>query len=315
MSLPLSEVPEAVAVSEVSVVSETVASESVLTETVAPTDKPYLTIRPGRGWAALDLAQLWKFRDLLFTLAERDVRLRYKQTALGVLWVVFQPMLGAGLLSFVFNFIAKVPTGTTPPFVFSYIGMLAFNAFNNTLGKASTSLVSNAALISKVFFPRLMLPLSTAFSTLIDFFVGLGMLGVLMVIYRIAPSWAIVTLPFWLALILMLALGVGLIASALMVSYRDVQYVLPVLVSFLNYACPIAYPTAFLLERLPAAWHPWYFVLNPFAGLIEAFRWSITGGEGVPWNAVVYSSCLAVVAFVLGAFAFKKMERKFADVI
>lgn len=278
-------------------------------------NKPYLTIRPSSGWAPLDVKQLWKFRDLLFTLAERDIKLRYKQTALGVLWVVFQPLLGAGLLSFVFNRVAKVPTGNVPPFVFNFVGMLAFNAFSNTLSKSSSSLVGNSALISKVFFPRLLLPLSTAFSTLLDFAVSLGMLAVLMTVFHVAPSLAIITLPIWLSLILLMSLGIGLVASALTVSYRDVQYVLPVLVSFLPFACPIAYTTEFLLGRLPESWRVWYFVLNPLASLVEAFRWSIMGNSDVPWGAVFGSSIFAIACFVFGAFAFKKMERKFADVI
>ncbi len=295
--------------------SSSLSDTSLTSSPVVPTDKPYLTLRPSSGWAAINVKQLWMFRDLLFTLAERDVKLRYKQTALGVLWVIFQPLLGAGLLSFIFNRVAKVPTGTVPPFVFNYVGMLAFNVFSTTLSKSSTSLVGNAALISKVFFPRLLLPLSTAFSTLIDFGVALAMMAGLMVAYHIAPSLAILTLPIWVALILLLALGVGLITAAMAVSYRDVQYILPVLLSFLPFACPIPYTTAFLMSRIPAAWHPFYFFLNPLASLLEAFRWSVTGNEGMPWGAVLYAACLSIGLFVLGAFAFKKMERKFADVI
>ncbi len=280
-----------------------------------PAVKPYLTLRPSSGWAAINVRQLWMFRDLLLTFAERDVKLRYKQTALGVMWVVFQPLLSAGILSFIFNLVAGLKTGSINPFVYSYVGMLAANIFTNTLGRSSTSLVGNSALISKIFFPRLLLPLSTAFSVLLDFFVALLLLPLLMFIFHVPATLAIVALPVWIALILMMALGVGLSASALMVSYRDVQYVLPALISFLPLATPVSYSTALLMEKLPAAWHPYYFFANPFASLLEAFRWSLTGNNAVPWGGVIYSSIFSVAIFVLGAFSFKKMERKFADVI
>ena len=282
----------------------------------SPSTKPYLTIRPSSGWAALNVHQLWLFRDLLFTLAQRDIKLRYKQTALGVLWVILQPLLAAGILTFVFGKIANVPpSGNIPPFLLSYAGMLAFQAFSSTITKSSGSLIGNSQLISKVFFPRLLLPLSTVFSTLLDFVVALSVMVVLMVIYRISPTLALLTLPIWLALILMLALGVGLIAAALTVTYRDVQYILPVVVSFLTLASPVAYSAAYVITKLSPNVRPWYFVLNPLASLMEAFRWSLLGRGDVPWNYVAYSSLLAVFLFVLGAFSFKKMERKFADVI
>jgi lipopolysaccharide transport system permease protein len=140
-------------------------------------------------------------------------------------------------------------------------------------------------------------------------------MAILMVMYRITPSWGLVLLPVWLMLILMLSLGAGLIAAALTVSYRDVQYILPVIVSFLPFACPIAFPVSFVAAKLSEVWRPAYFLLNPLASLLEAFRWSITGSDGVPWGYVIYASCLAVAVFVFGAFSFKKMERKFADVI
>lgn len=282
----------------------------------SPSPKPYLTIRPSSGWAALNVRQLWLFRDLLFTLAQRDIKLRYKQTALGVLWVIIQPLLAAGILTFVFGKIADIPPEKDiPPFILSYAGMLAFQAFSSTITKSSGSLIGNSQLISKVFFPRLLLPLSTVFSTLLDFVVALCIMVVLMVIYRISPTLALLTMPIWLALILMLALGVGLIAAALTVTYRDVQYILPVVVTFLTWASPVGYSVALVMEKLSPSVRPWYFVLNPLASLMEAFRWSLLGRGDVPWNYVAYSSLLAVSLFVLGAFSFKKMERKFADVI
>jgi lipopolysaccharide transport system permease protein len=286
-----------------------------MTEVSWPAEKPHLVLRPSSGWQAINLLQIWQYRDLLMTLAMRDVKLRYRQTALGAIWVIIQPLLGAGILSFVFNRVANVPTGSIPPFVFAFAGMLGFTAFSSTLSKASSSLVGNSQLVSKVFFPRLVLPLSTILSTLVDFSVSLIMLFILMLIYRITPTPQLLLLPLWLALILFLSLGCGLIAGALTVSYRDVQYVLPVVVNLLTFASPIAYAASFAASKLPAGVQPFYFILNPLASLLEAFRWSLLGTGEVRWSYVIYSTVFAVVLFLIGAFSFKKMERKFADVI
>lgn len=280
-----------------------------------PEEKPHLLLRPAAGWQAIDLRQIWQYRDLLTTLAMRDVKLRYRQTALGAIWVIIQPLLGAGVLSFVFNRVANVPTGSVPPFLFAFVGMLGFTAFSSTLSKASGSLVGNAQLVSKVFFPRLVLPLSTVLSTLVDFGVSLAMLFVLMLVYGIAPVLQMLLLPIWLALILLLSLGCGLGASAVMVTYRDVQYVLPVIVNLLTFASPIAYAASFAASKIPTALQPLYFVLNPLASLLEAFRWSLLGTGDVKWGYVAYSALFSLILFVVGAIAFKKMERKFADVI
>ena len=268
-------------------------------------------IQPSSGWAALNLKEVWQFRDLLLSLAGRDVKLRYRQTALGALWVVLQPLIAAGVFSLVFGRVAKLPSDGLPYFLFSYAGLLAWNAFSGTLTKSSTCLVGNSQLVSKIYFPRLVLPLSTLCSTLIDFGVALAMMVVLLVVYHITPHLGLLLLPVWLLLILMLALGFGLMAAALTVSYRDVQYVLPVLMQFALYASPIAYA----LSAVPHSLRPFFF-LNPLSGLLEAFRWSLLGTpHHLEWGPVGYSAALAAVVFVAGAFAFKKMERKFADVI
>ena len=272
--------------------------------------KPYLTIQPTAGWQAINLRELWQFRDLLTTLAQRDVKLRYRQTALGALWVVLQPLMAAGIFSFVFGKVAKLPSDGLPYFVFSYAGLLGWNAFSATLGKASGSLLGNAGLVSKVYFPRLVLPLSVVFSTLIDFAVALGLMAVLMVVYHIAPTAALLLLPVWLALIILLAVGVGMYASALTVSYRDVGFILPVLTQFLLYASPVAYA----VSAVPAHLRFVYF-LNPLSGLLEAFRWSLLGTGHLDARIVAYSTVVTLLVFVGGAFSFKKMERKFADVI
>lgn len=276
----------------------------------APVRKPYLTLKPASGWAGLNLREIYQFRDLLTTLAGRDVRLRYRQTALGAVWVVLQPLLAAGIFSFVFGRVAKLPSDGVPYFLFAYAGLLGWNVFSGTLTKASSCLVGNAALISKVFFPRLILPLSTAFSTFIDFGVALAMMAVLMAAYGVTPGLGLLLLPVWLLLMLLLALGVGLYASALMVSYRDVQYVLPVVVQLALYASPVAYAVSAVPENLRG----WY-LLNPLAVLLEGFRWSLLGRGELNAGLVAYAAVMAVAVFVAGAFVFRRMERRFADVI
>ena len=265
----------------------------------------------------MNLREIWQFRDLLITLAGRDVKLRYRQTAIGVIWVVLQPLLAAGIFSVVFGKVGHLPSpGKFPYFIFAYAGQLGWQAFSSTLNKASSCLVGNSQLVSKVFFPRLVLPLSTVFSTLIDFGVALIMMFVLLGITHIMPTLAILTLPVWMLLILMVAMGLGMLAAAMMVSYRDVQYILPVLTNFLLYGSPLIYSVGFIMKGLPAQYHAFY-MLNPLASLLEGLRWSLLGATApVPdWNWAIYAAFCAVGVFIWGAFGFKKMERRFADVI
>jgi lipopolysaccharide transport system permease protein len=279
--------------------------------TIQLTRKPLLSIRPETGWAALNLAEAWTFRDLMMTMAGRDLKLRYRQTALGATWVILQPLLAAGILSFIFGKVVgfSTPGEKIPYFLFAYAGQLAWNVFSGTFTRTGSCLVANANLVSKVYFPRLVLPLSTVLSTLIDFGVALVMMAVLMAVYHTPPTWGLLLLPVWLALILLAGLGLGLWASALMVSYRDVQQMIPVLLPFLMYASPVAIK----LEKVPQKLLP-FFWANPLTGMIEAFRWSLLGTPMPVWS-LVYSIVFAVAAFVAGLFAFKRMERRFADVI
>jgi len=273
--------------------------------------KPYLVIRPVLGWAALDLRELWVFRDLLLTLGGRDVKLRYRQTALGVTWVVLQPLITAAAFTLVFGVIGRFPTNGLPTFLISYAGLLGWNAFSTTISKSGISLVGNSHLVAKVYFPRLALPLSTLFSTLIDFGVALGVMAALMAWFHVAPGVRVLTMPVWLALLLAMGTGLGLITAALTVSYRDVQYVVPVMLMVLQYVSPVGYLVA---QNVPERLAPWY-MLNPLAGLIEAFRWSLLGHEAVHWGFVVYAAALALAVLLIGMVSFKRMERRFADII
>lgn len=270
-------------------------------------------LRPTSGWVAIDVGELIRFKDLAYELASRDVKLRYKQTVLGVLWVVLQPLLAAGVLNFAFGVVAGLkPQGGTSFFLFSFTGLLAWNIFSWTLGKASLSMVGNSYLVSKVYFPRLILPFAGTLSALLDFAVSLGILAILLLVYRVHPGLAILLLPVWIALILCLALGVGLIAAALTVDYRDVQHVLPILIPFMLYASPVAYD----VSQIPARFQTTFYLLNPLASLIVGFRWSVLGSSSPPPLAfAVWSAVLAVGLFMLGAAVFRRTERKFADVI
>lgn len=244
------------------------------------------------------------------TLAGRDVRLRYRQTALGAIWVFMQPLIAAMIFAFVFGRVAKLPTDGFPAIVFTYAGMWAWNAFSTTLTKSSMVLVQNANLVSKVFFPRLVLPLSTVFSSLLDFVVSLIPMAVLMLINKVVPGPQILLMPVVLLLLLMMSVGIGLYASALMVAYRDVQYVIPVAIQMLTFACPIGYA----VSNVPADYKTAYY-LNPLVSLLETFRWSVLGGTAPNLTFLAYSTVFTLVVFIGGAFSFKKMERRFADVI
>ena len=291
----------------------TTDSPPVSASEIAP--EPFLKIRPPSGWAALNLIDVWRFRDLMMALSSRDVKLRYKQTALGVVWVVLQPLMAAGVFSFVFGRLGNMDTGGTPSFLYTYVGMLAWNLFNGTLTKTSGCLVGNSQLISKIFFPRLVLPFSSVPSVLIDFGVALVMGLVLMALYHIMPPVSILLLPFAMAMLLMLALGVGLITAALTVSYRDVQYILPVFTNILMFGSPIAYTLEFALLRIPEKYHLLY-LMNPLVAPLEAFKaCMLRSAAWPPMLSLLYGVGTSVGIIIIGAYSFKKMERKFADVI
>jgi lipopolysaccharide transport system permease protein len=281
----------------------------------SPIDVPFIKIRPISNWKAMDVSELWQYRELLVTLGIREIKLRYRQTALGAAWVLLQPLLAAGVFTVIFSLIAKLPSDGVPYFLFAYASLLAWNTFANTVGKASNCLVGNASLISKVYFPRLILPYSTVFSTLVDFAVAMGMMIVLMAFCHDWPGARILLLPVWLGLVLLLGLAVGIYAAALMVRYRDVQYVLPVFLQLGNYATPVVWSLKNLV-KLPPILRP-FFYLNPMSGLLEAFRWSLLGQKDavLDWKLVFYSAVFAVVSLGLATLAFRGMERRFADVI
>jgi lipopolysaccharide transport system permease protein len=282
--------------------------------------KPTLMIRPSSGWSALNLTEVWHFRDLMLTLAGRDIKLRYKQTALGMIWVILQPLMAAGIFTVVFSKIAKLSSDGVPYFLFAFVGQLGWNLFNGTVSKASGSLVGNSNLISKVFFPRLVLPLSGIPSTLLDFGVAAMMLVGLMIYFHMTgdasarlhttPGWPMLLVPVWMALLLLMSMGIGLVTAGLTVTYRDVQYIMPVVLSLMMYASPVAYGAS----NVPESIKP-FFYLNPMTPLLEGFRWSLLNTDAPDWRYVGFSAAAALVVMAWGAFSFKRMERRFADVV
>jgi lipopolysaccharide transport system permease protein len=269
-----------------------------------------LRIRPSARWGWLDLPELWRYRDLMWSLAFRDLRLRYRQTALGVLWVVFQPLAGAGVFTLVFGWVAGMKSSGKSYFLFSLAGLLAWNAFQSTLSKSSMALLGNAQLVSKVYFPRLLLPFSTILSTIVDLCIGICAFIVVGIFSASGVPWpGLCILPFWLVIALGSALGVGLLAASLMTRYRDVQHVLPILLPFLMYASPVAYG----LDSVPKNWG-YIFKWNPMTWVLEGARAALIGGEAVPALWVVYAAAVSLGLLVAGVCCFRKMERSFADV-
>ena len=269
-----------------------------------------LRLAPGHRNLGRELAETWQARDLLYTFADRDLRLRYRQTALGIVWVVLQPLIAAGIFTFVFGTVAHLSSEGKPYLLFTFAALTGWNLFSGILTRASGCLVGNANLVSRVFFPRLILPLSVMPAALVDFVVALGMFAVLLVVYGIAPTAALLTLPLWMLLLGAGAFGAGLVAASLMVRYRDVQYMLPVAVQLLLYASPVAYAAS----RVPERWHTLYF-LNPLVAAIEGLRWSLLGTEAPSVGAVAWSASVAALAVIAGVIVFRRMEREFADVI
>lgn len=273
-------------------------------------EPPVLVIRPDSARSLGIITDLWQFRDLLWALADRDLRLRYRQTVLGVAWVVLQPLLGALILTFVFGVVAGLGSDGIPYIIFTFASLAGWGLFSGIVSRASASLVQNSGLIGKVWFPRSVLPSSTVPAALVDFVVALLVLAALMAWLGVRPTAALATLPLWVALLIALALAIGLAASALMVRYRDVQHVLPVTLQLLLYASPVAYAASNVPERFRDLYY-----LNPVATALDGLRWSLLASPPPPAPAVAYTALLTLVLLALGTWMFRRMERSFADVI
>lgn len=254
--------------------------------------------------------ELWRAREVAVRLAQRDIIVRYRQTIFGFTWVILQPLVTAGIFTIVFGVIAGLSTGGVPTFIFTLSAMLAWNLFNGSLSRASSSMVSNQSLVQKVFFPRLLVPISSLASIVVDFLVAFALLIILLFVFGINPGWAVLLTPVWVVLILMLGVGFGLMAAAYLVKYRDVGYVLPWFLQVLMYASPLAYSLSAVPENLR-----WLFEINPVTWFLEAFRWSTLGTPIPPaWQIIAIVVAAPLVLF-LGMLVFQKNEREFADYI
>lgn len=289
------------------------ALEQPLTPHSAPQDsapESVLDIYPSRGWISLNLRDLWEFRELIFFLTWRDIQIRYKQTVLGVGWAVIQPLIAMVVFSIIFGTLAKLPSNGIPYPVFTFTALLPWTLFANALQRSTTSLVGNSNLISKVYFPRLIIPLSATLSPLVDFAVSFVILLGMMIFYHIVPTLALLTLPFFILLALAAALGVGLWFAALNVGYRDVQYIIPFLIQIWLYATPVAYSSSLV----PAQWR-WLYGLNPMTGVVEGFRWALLGQNEQVVPLLLVSVLVTALLLISGVYYFRRMERTFADVI
>lgn len=268
-------------------------------------------IEPQQGWVRLDLPELWRYRELLYFLVWRDVKVRYKQTALGALWALIQPFMTMIVFTLIFKTVANMSTADLPGPIFYFTGLLPWMFFASAVTNGSGALVGSQNLISKVYFPRLIVPLASTFVPMVDLAVQFVLLAALMVWYQVPPAVAILALPLILLFVWMSAFAVSLWLSALNVYYRDVRYVVPFLVNFGMFASPVIYATK---DTIPTAWRMWYG-LNPMAGAIEGFRWAVTGHGMAPGPLMLISGTV-VLAVLLGGLAyFRRMEGTFADVI
>lgn len=273
-------------------------------------EMPILRIRPSRGWRHVNLVEVWQYRELLYFLSWRDIKVRYKQTVLGAAWAIIQPVLTMAVFSLFFGKLANMPSDGIPYPLFTYAALVPWMFFANGLIQSSNSLVQNANMLKKIYFPRLIIPIATIVSGAVDFMLAFVLLLFMMGVYGIAPTVNVVWLPFLLVLGISTALGVGLWLSALNVQFRDVRYVIPFLTQFWLFATPIAYPSSLLPE-------PWRTVygLNPMVGVVEGFRWALLGTQTVPGLMVAISAVVSLTLLTSGFFYFKRMEKTFADTV
>lgn len=266
-------------------------------------------IRPASGWKALDLRAVWEYRELVYYMVWRDIKVRYKQTVLGVGWAVLQPIASMVIFTVVFGRLAQLPSEGVPYAVFTLAALLPWQLFSGAFNGAALSVASNAAVISKVFFPRLIIPLASVGAALVDFLVSLVLLAVVMVWYGVSFRLNLIFIPFFALLALLTALAAGLWSAALNVKYRDVRYVAPYFLQLWLFASPVAYSIALVPERYQSI-----YALNPLVGVIQGFRWALFGGDA-PWHLMIGSTLVTLVVLIGGLFYFRRGEQMFSDLI
>jgi lipopolysaccharide transport system permease protein len=276
----------------------------------AQQDEEIIFIKPTKGWGSLNLRELWLYRELIYFLTWRDLKVRYKQTVLGAGWAILQPVLSMIVFSIFFGSLLNVPSEGVPYPIFSYAALLPWGVFAKALNDTGRSLVSNRAMLTKIYFPRMVIPLASVFSSLADFLIAFIVMLGLMLYYRIAPTSNIWTLPLFLLLAVITALGVGLWLSAMNVLYRDIGYMIPYITQLWFYLTPIVYSSS----EVPEEWR-FFYALNPMVGVVEGFRWALLGTADAPDPMIAVSATISVVIFISGMFYFRRMERTFADMV
>lgn len=275
----------------------------------AAMDGPHVILRATSGWKFINVVEIIRYKDLLYFLVVRGIKAKYAQSVLGVGWAIVQPLVSTLIFTIVFGNLARINSEGVPYFIFSLTALVPWTYFSNTLTESANSLVSNANLITKVYFPRMVLPLSAALSKLLDFGITFLLLIIILLINGFGLSWMIVTLPILLVVLLLTSLGLGMWLAAMAVQYRDVKHALTFAVQLLMYVAPVVYPTS----NVPAQFQFWYS-LNPMVGVIEGFRAVFLHHQPMPWNFIGTGAAVSVLIFISGAFYFRKMEKNFADV-
>lgn len=272
--------------------------------------QPVVRIQPTRGWIPLRLREVWDYRELMGIFVWRDLKVRYRQTVIGVLWAIVQPFVTMVIFSIFFGRLAGIPSDNIPYPIFSYAALVPWSFFANSINQASNSLVNNAEMIKKIYFPRLTMPIASMLAGVLDFVLAFIILLGMMLYYGFIPTINIIWFPFFLLLAMMTALGVSLWLSALNVQFRDVRYMIPFITQIWLFATPVAYPSSLLSEP----WHTLYG-LNPMVGVVEGFRWALLGTDTVPGTTILVSFLVAFLVLISGIYYFRRMERTFADVI
>ena len=270
---------------------------------------PVTKISPSKGWQLIDLPEVWQYKDLLYFLTIRGIKAKYAQSVLGVGWAIIQPLFQTLVFTVIFGNLAKMGSDGVPYVLFSFTAMVPWNYFSNILTNSSSSLVQNRDMLSKVYFPRLVLPISSVLSGLLDFLIAFLVLVGLLIYYQMVPNLNIIYFPLLLLILIMTSLGIGMILSAMAVQYRDVQYAMSFLVRILLYSVPVVYS----INIIPDQYLYWY-ALNPMVGVIEGMRSALLGTRTMPWDLIAIGSVVSLVLFIFGAFYFKRMEKTFADI-
>jgi lipopolysaccharide transport system permease protein len=287
-----------------------ISADEAEEKALANAPRPHLHIEPTKGWAPINLRELWLYRELIYFFVWRDLKVRYKQTVMGALWAILQPFIAMVIFSLFFGRLAKMPSEGIPYPIFSYSALVPWMFFANGVQQASNILVMNQNMVKKIYFPRLTMPVASVFSGVVDFALAFIVLLGMMVVYRIYPTANIIWLPLLLLLALVTCLGVSFWSSAMNAQFRDIRYAIPFIIQVWFFLTPIVYSSS----MLPEPWRTLYGI-NPMAGVVEGFRWALLGTDTQPGSIVLLSAVVAVILFISGAYYFRRMERTFADIV